>query len=195
MIRNAYTLLEDKVEDFIKGKKLTKDLALQPDNVKALKKILKKNEKFTRGRIEKYFSKHSEVGSARDSQPDASSVKVSDKVKAAVDGLDGEKKQAFNGILTVLGNAASTWARNKTGKLLDELFMGNFKDAVADILARKIETDDDAQKMFDSLQKNDEYVKAKNAANSRKADAGPIGEVTDPVFNVMWYGGNDSVGA
>ncbi len=49
--------------------------------------------------------------------------------------------------------------------------------------------------MFDSLQKNDEYVKAKNAAGSRKADTGPIGEVTDPVFNVMWYGGNDSVGA
>lgn len=94
-----------------------------------------------------------------------------------------------------MGQAASGWAKNKTGRMLDELFMGNFKDAVVDILGKKIESDDDARKMFDALKNNDDYKKAKERRQSRKSSGAEIGEPQDMKFNVMWYdGGDESVG-
>lgn len=77
-------LLEDKVEDFITNGNLSKDDALKPENVKALKKILKKNEEFVKGKIEKYFEKHPETSSSGVSDGDGSAsepeIKVPEKV-------------------------------------------------------------------------------------------------------------------
>lgn len=52
---NDRMLLEGKIEDFIKSNNLSKEDALNDENIKKLKKILKLNDDKTRAKVEKYF--------------------------------------------------------------------------------------------------------------------------------------------
>lgn len=53
-------LLESKLTDYISSKKLSKEDALKPDNLKELKKLTKQNDEKTKAAIEKYFTSKDE---------------------------------------------------------------------------------------------------------------------------------------
>ena len=78
-------------------------------------------------------------------------------------------------LLKILKNAAANYAKDKTGDLLDELFLGNFKDACIDVLKKeKTEkmSDEDVEKVLSELEASADYKKAKDYADldSRKDD-------------------------
>lgn len=53
-------LLESKLTDYISSKKLSKEDALKPENLKELKKLTKQNDEKTKAAVEKYFASKDE---------------------------------------------------------------------------------------------------------------------------------------
>ena len=96
-------------------------------------------------------------------------------------------------LLKILKNAASNYAKDKTGDLLDELFLGNFKDACIDVLKReKTEkmSDEEVEKILSELEDSSDYKKAKDYAqlDSRKDDNTDTNiDTTSESFFVMWH--------
>ena len=96
-------------------------------------------------------------------------------------------------LLKILKNAASNYAKDKTGDLLDELFLGNFKDACIDVLKReKTEkmSDEEVEKILSELEDSSDYKKAKDYAqlDSRKDDNTDTNiDPTSESFFVMWH--------
>ena len=96
-------------------------------------------------------------------------------------------------LLKILKNAAANYAKDKTGDLLDELFLGNFKDACIDVLKKeKTEkmSDEDAEKVLSELEASADYKKAKDYADldSRKDDNTDTDiDPTSEQFFVMWH--------
>ena len=96
-------------------------------------------------------------------------------------------------LLKILKNAAANYAKDKTGDLLDELFLGNFKDACIDVLKKeKTEkmSDEDVEKVLSELEASADYKKAKDYADldSRKDDNTDTNiDPTSEQFFVMWH--------
>lgn len=49
-------VVESKLSDYLASKKLSKEDALKPENLKQLKKLTKQNDEKTKAQVEKYFS-------------------------------------------------------------------------------------------------------------------------------------------
>lgn len=125
-------------------------------------------------------------------EEDAKDKKTTSDAKNA-DKKGDEKSGLKEKLLKILKNAAANYAKDKTGDLLDELFLGNFKDACIDVLKReKTEnmSDEDAQKVLDELEASSDYKKAKDYADldSRKDDNTNASiDTTTESFFVMWH--------
>lgn len=71
-------LNESKLGDYIDSKKLTKDDALKPENLKELKKMTKQNDEKTKAAIEKHFAKK---GTSTPSKPAKTQTKAKKMTK------------------------------------------------------------------------------------------------------------------
>ena len=71
-------LLESKLTDYIGSKKLSKEDALKPENLKELKKLTKQNDEKTKAAIEKYFASKDE-GNKEQPKKDAHAKKSGTK--------------------------------------------------------------------------------------------------------------------
>mgnify|MGYP001772209125 CR=1 FL=1 len=91
-------------------------------------------------------------------------------------GLDEKKKKWYDGLKKIIGSAVKNYAKEKTGKWLNELFLGNFKDAVIDVYSRelkgKLDDEKEVDKGFEALKQSKDYKKALDdkALDSRKDD-------------------------
>ena len=91
-------------------------------------------------------------------------------------GLDEKKKKWYDGLKKIIGAAVKNYAKEKTGKWLNELFLGNFKDAVIDVYSRelkgKLDDEKEVDKGFEALKQSKDYKKALDdkAVDSRKDD-------------------------
>ena len=138
-------LLEGKIEDFIQGNNLSKDDAFSDENITKLKKILKINADKTRAKLEKYFKNHPDESSG--GSEDSSAVDIPPEAEKAAEDLPEDKKKLWKTLYGIIANASKKYAADKAGKLLDELLVGNFRDAVLDIYAKKTEKDFADEKM------------------------------------------------
>lgn len=106
---------------------------------------------------------------------------------------DAQESSLKDKLLKILKNAAANYAKDKTGDLLDELFLGNFKDACIDVLKKeKTEkmSDEDVEKVLSELEASADYKKAKDYADldSRKDDNTDTNiDPTSEQFFVMWH--------
>lgn len=195
MTFNDYMIQEGKLEDFIEGNKLSKADAMSDDNIAKLKKILKISPDKTKARVEKYFKSHPEDAHSDSKAEDL--PKVPDDVRDEVEKLPEEKRGLFKSILGIITKAAKNYAADKAGKLLDELFMGNFKDALASIYEKRAgaELDDDnkVSKAISSLKEFDGYKKAlKHEELKSRKDEETSTEVDESSakFMAMWSSKN-----
>ena len=125
---------------------------------------------------------------------DNEEVKVPEKMKAAVDKLPEEKKGAWSLIFKTIKKFAKSYAARQAGDLLDELFMGNFKDAVVDVYAKKMESklegEDGVKEAVEHLKSFDGWKQGeKKRELSSKKDKETSTNI-DPKtakINVLWY--------
>ena len=109
-------------------------------------------------------------------------------------GLDEKKKKWYDGLKKIIGSAVKNYAKEKTGKWLNELFLGNFKDAVIDVysseLKGKLDDEKEVDKGFETLKQSKDYKKALDdkALDSRKDD-NTNAEVDEASAQIMalWY--------
>ena len=154
-----WMIMESKLSDFLEQNGLTKDDALKDDNVKKIKRLLKVSDEKAKAKIEKYFETHTAQAENK-SEP----AEVLAEVEAEADKLDDKQKKWYQGLLDIISKAAKNYAKDETGKLLDELFVGNFKDAVIGVYEREMKAElDSDEKAADALEKlkgSDDYKKA-----------------------------------
>ena len=108
--------------------------------------------------------------------------------------LDEKKKKWYDGLKKIIGSAIKNYAKDKTGKWLNELFLGNFKDAVIDVYERelkgKLDDEKEVDKGFEALKQSKDYKKALDdkALDSRKDDNenADIDEASAQVM-ALWY--------
>lgn len=186
-----YMLLEGKLEDFVKG--MSKEDALKDENVAKLKKILKVSPEKAKARLEKWFAAHPEEGAAPsggDSEEEPASVP--EEVRSEADKLPEDKRGLWEKLNGIVASAAKKYAADKAGKLLDELLVGNFRDAVVAVYEKsgKVSDDKSADEALGRLRKFDGWAKAqkKADADSRK-DSETSAEVDESSarFMAMWY--------
>ena len=101
---------------------------------------------------------------------------ISEKEDKSDDGNDKAKKDGIiKKIANALKTAVSNYTADKAGDLLDELFLGNFKDAVIDVYKnQELRKMDDSQleETMKQLEENPQYKRGKDYAelDSRKDD-------------------------
>ena len=185
-------LLEGKIEDFIQGNNLSKDDAFSDENIAKLKKILKINADKTRAKLEKYFKNHPDESSG-DSE-DSSAVDIPPEAEKAAEDLPEDKKKLWKTLYGIIANASKKYAADKAGKLLDELLIGNFRDAVLDIYAKKSEKDfADEKNVAAAIGKLKEFDGYKKAAKKKEQDSRKDSETNTEIdidsmrFMAMWY--------
>jgi hypothetical protein len=108
------------------------------------------------------------------------SAKHDDKIDGKTDGSKDEKKENDEqSLISKLGkmitDAVNNFAADKAGDLIDELMLGNFKDALIDVFKDKAKTELDEKKIqaaIEDLKSNPQYKKAADYAklDSRKDD-------------------------
>lgn len=189
---NDYMIQEGKVEDFIEGNSLSKEDALSDENISKLKKLLKVSPEKAKAKVEKYFEAHPDDSAQSGEEEDLPDVP--DEVNSEAEKLPEEKKSLFKSILGIVGKAAKNYATDKAGKLLDELFMGNFKDAVLDVFDKKRGKDfDDEKKVAETVSKLKEFDGYKKAAKNAEQDSRKDTETSTEIdeasakFMVMWH--------
>ena len=188
-------LIEGKIEDFIKDNNLSKDAALSDENIAKLKKILKVNTDKTRAKLEKYFEKHPEAGQSDNGQESpAVDVEIPPEAEKQAEDLPEEKKGLWKSVYGLIADAAKKYAADKAGKLLDELFVGNFRDAVLDVYAKSAEKDlADEKNVAAVTNKLKEFDGYKKAAKKKEQDSRKDSETNTEIdengakFMAMWY--------
>lgn len=184
-----WMIMESKLSDFLEQNGLTKDDALKDDNVKKIERLLKVSDEKAKAKIEKYFETHT-AQAENESEP----AEVPAEVEAEADKLDDKQKKWYQGLLDIISNAAKNYAKDETGNLLDELFVGNFKDAVIGVYEREMKAElDSDEKAADALEKlkgSDDYKKAQK---SKELDSRKDTETSTDIdrdsarFTAMWY--------
>lgn len=109
-------------------------------------------------------------------------------------GLDEKKKKWYDGLKKIIGAAVKNYTKDKTGKWLNELFLGNFKDAVIDVYERelkgKLNDEKEIDKGFEALKQSKDYKKALDdkALDSRKDDNenADVDEASTQIM-ALWY--------
>lgn len=109
-------------------------------------------------------------------------------------GLDEKKKKWYDGLKKIIGAAVKNYTKDKTGKWLNELFLGNFKDAVIDVYERelkgKLDDEKEIDKGFEALKQSKDYKKALDdkALDSRKDDNenADVDEASAQIM-ALWY--------
>ena len=121
-------------------------------------------------------------------------VKVPEKMKAAVDKLPEEKKGAWSLIFKTIKKFAKSYAARQAGDLLDELFMGNFKDAVVDVYAKKMESklegEDGVKEAIEHLKSFDGWKQGEKKRELSSKKDNETSTNIDPKtakINVLWY--------
>ncbi|MEG2937898.1 MAG: hypothetical protein RR812_05770 [Vagococcus sp.] len=101
-------------------------------------------------------------------------------------------------LVKIISNAAKNYAKDKTGKIIDTLLLGNLKDALFDIFKSKKASglsNDELKTALDTLQQSKEYQKAAEyqALDSRKDDVPTSTEIDDASrqFYTLWYGSKE----
>ena len=110
---------------------------------------------------------------------------------------DGKTKKIAKAIGKVIANAVKSFTANKCGDLIDELLLGQFKDAIVDIYKKdhldKID-DTEAQKELETLQKENSKFKQgvdKQALDSRTDDETSTDiDTSSEKFSALWYSKN-----
>ena len=122
------------------------------------------------------------------------SAKHDDKTDDSKDGAEENDEQSLISKLgKMITDAVSNFAVDKAGDLIDELMLGNFKDALIDVFKDKAKTELDEKKIqaaIEDLKSNPQYKKAADYAklDSRKDDNtnGEVDASTVKKF-IMWH--------
>ena len=100
----------------------------------------------------------------------------------------------WKSVYGLIANAAKKYAADKAGKLLDELFVGNFRDAVLDVYAKSAEKDlADEKNVAAATNKLKEFDGYKKAAKKKEQDSRKDSETNTEIdengakFMAMWY--------
>lgn len=117
--------------------------------------------------------------------------------KASKDaGLDEKKKGILATVYGIIKKALLKYSRDTTGKYLDILMLGNFKDAIARIYKEDKASSykpDEIKSKIEELDKNPSIQKSKKykALDNRKDDNTSTEMAPDSLkFSALWYGGN-----
>lgn len=111
--------------------------------------------------------------------------------------LDGKGKKLLKAVWKVVKKHLNSFATKKSGDLIDELLLGQFKDSLIDVYKKeKLDKmkDDEASKELEELQKNAAFKKGVeyNKLDSRKDDntSTEIDEASR-MYSAMWFAAKD----
>lgn len=114
--------------------------------------------------------------------------------KDSSDSSSGDKDKKESTIKKLLAQAAKNYAKERTGAWLNELFLGNFKDACIDVLKKelksKLNDEKEIERIAKNLEENPDYKRAKDykELDNRKdsSTSTKIDEDSAKIF-AIWY--------
>lgn len=142
-------LLESKLTDYISSKKLSKEDALKPENLKELKKLTKQNDEKTKAAVEKYFaSKDEKKEPSKKEATKKTATKKPSETKAEPTGEPSKKGKDAEGSKSKTEEVKAGTEEKKDGEAKPDF--GDEEEKTAAKPEEKPDEKKDALKFFDN---------------------------------------------